>query len=331
MVLQFSTGIWIFGAGVERFAPTGYKPAKPIVELIDEAAKVEDLRGLEFHYPTEVSEENVKAVKDALSSHNIKAVAIAPVLSQEAQWAKGALCALDPEVRRKAIERCKRAVDIAHELGAEILIIWPGREGFDFPFTSDYRKLWDNYTSAIREIADYGSDLRVALEYKMEDPSSYLLHGSAGRTLTTILELRMEGVKNVGVNVEFAHAKLAKEYVPESIVLISRYNALYHLHLNDIFTEVDLDLFPASVHLLEFAELLYWLHELNYGGWYGLDLFPRYLDAAEMLRQSIFNIKAIVKALEKVGWEKIRRTIDAANPIESQKLIREILGLYLQP
>jgi hypothetical protein len=75
-----------FGAGIERFAPTGYKPAKPIVELIDEVAKVEDLLGLEFHYPTEVDESDVKVVKDALSRYNIKTVAIAPVLSQETQW-----------------------------------------------------------------------------------------------------------------------------------------------------------------------------------------------------------------------------------------------------
>ncbi|MCC6017217.1 MAG: sugar phosphate isomerase/epimerase [Desulfurococcaceae archaeon] len=326
MDIKFSTGIWVFGTGVERFAPIGYKPAKPIVELIDEAAKVEDLDGLEFHYPTEVNEDNVKIVKDSLSRYNIKAVAIAPVLSQEAQWARGALSALNEDTRRRAVERCKKAIDIARELGAEILIIWPGREGFDFPFTTDYRKLWNNYVSSIKEIAEYGSDIKIALEYKIEDPSSYLLHGSAARALTTILELKMQGIKNVGINVEFAHAKLAKEYVPETIVLISRYNALYHLHLNDIFTEVDLDLFPASVHLLEFMELLYWLREVNYNGWYGLDLFPRYLDAAEMIRQSIANIKALIKILEKVGWEKIKKTIDMNNPIESQKLLRELLG-----
>ncbi|MCC6058495.1 MAG: sugar phosphate isomerase/epimerase [Desulfurococcaceae archaeon] len=326
MDIKFSTGIWVFGTGVERFVPIGYKPAKPIVELIDEAAKVEDLDGLEFHYPTEVNEDNVKIVKDSLSRYNIKAVAIAPVLSQEAQWARGALSALNEDTRRRAVERCKKAIDIARELGAEILIIWPGREGFDFPFTTDYRKLWNNYVSSIKEIAEYGSDIKIALEYKIEDPSSYLLHGSAARALTTILELKMQGIKNVGINVEFAHAKLAKEYVPETIVLISRYNALYHLHLNDIFTEVDLDLFPASVHLLEFMELLYWLREVNYNGWYGLDLFPRYLDAAEMIRQSIANIKALIKILEKVGWEKIKKTIDMNNPIESQKLLRELLG-----
>ncbi|MEM1594956.1 MAG: hypothetical protein QXN42_05250, partial [Ignisphaera sp.] len=95
MEIRFSTGIWVFGAGVERFAPTGYKPAKPIVELIKEAGRVEGLQGLEFHYPTEVNEENVKQVKDALSTANLRAVAIAPVLSQEAQWARGALSAHD--------------------------------------------------------------------------------------------------------------------------------------------------------------------------------------------------------------------------------------------
>jgi xylose isomerase len=323
--LRFSTGIWVFGPGVERFAPAGYKPAKDIVKLIEEASTVAGLLGLEFHYPTEVNEGNVRVVKDALSTTKLKAVAIAPVLSQEAQWARGALSALDEDTRRRAVERCKKATDIARELGAEILIIWPGREGFDFPFTTDYQKLWNNYVNSIKEVSEYAHDLKVAIEYKPEDPSSYLIHGSAGRVLATILELRQYGVRNVGINVEFAHAKLAREWVPETIVLISRYNALYHLHLNDIFTHVDLDLFPASVNLLEYLELLYWLNKVGYSGWLGLDLFPRYLNAAEMVQQSIENIKTLYAKLEKVGWSKIEEVIKKNSPIEAQKLIRELI------
>ncbi len=77
MQLRFSTGIWVFGAGIERFAPMGYKSAKPIVDLIKDASKVDGLTGLEFHYPTEVNEENVKDVKNTLSVYNFKAVGIA--------------------------------------------------------------------------------------------------------------------------------------------------------------------------------------------------------------------------------------------------------------
>jgi len=328
MELKFSTGIWVLGPGYERFAPQGYRPAKDVVELIAQASRVRDLKGLEFHYPTEVNESNVKSVKKALGDYNLVAAAIPPVLSQEPTWARGALSALDNDVRRKAIERCKRATDIARELGAKVLIIWPGREGFDFPFTTNYKKLWDNYVDALAEVAEYAYDLKVSIEYKMEDPSSYLIHGSAGKVAATILELRQRGINNVGVNIEFAHAKLAKEYVPEVVVFLSRINALQHLHLNDIFTEVDLDLFPASVHLLEYFELLYWLHEINYDGWMGLDLFPRYLDPVEMLQQSIDNIKAIYSTLERVGWSKIRSVIEMNSPIETQKLLRELLTGY---
>ncbi len=326
MELRFSTGIWVLGPGYERFAPQGYRPARDVVELISYASRVRDLKGLEFHYPSEINEANIGAIQKALADHGIRAAAIAPVLSQEPLWARGALSALDNDVRRRAVDRCKRAIDIARGVGANVLIIWPGREGFDFPFTTNYRRLWDNYVDALAEVAEYASDLRVAIEYKLEDPSSYLIHGSAGRVAATILELRQRGIKNVGVNVEFAHSKLAKEYVPEVIVFLSRINALQHLHLNDIFTEVDLDLFPASVHLLEYFELLYWLHETNFDGWMGLDLFPRYLDPIEMLQESINNIKAIYTALERVGWSKIRTVIEMNSPIESQKLIRELLG-----
>ena len=321
---KFSTGVWVFGAGVERFAPMGYKPQKSTIEIIREASKVKGLEGLEMHYPTEVNEENVKAVKEALEEAGLKAVGIPPVLSQEATWANGALASLDESTRRRAVERVKRSIDVARELGAQIIIIWPGREGFDFPFTTNYVRMWDNYVNSLAEVADYGRDLKIAIEYKIEDPSSYLLHGSAGRVLATILELRSRGINNVGINVEFAHAKLAREYVPETIALIARYKALYHLHYNDIFTNVDLDLFPASVNFLEHAELLYWLHELDYDGWLGLDLFPRYMDATSMVQESINNVMALYAKLEKVGWAKIKEAVESHDPLRAQQLIREL-------
>lgn len=324
---RFSTGVWVFGSGVERFAPTGYKPQRSTVEIVHEAAKIKGLEGLEMHYPFEVDEKNVKAVKEALEETGLKAVGVPPVLTQESMWAKGALSALEDDIRRKAVDRVKRSIDVARELGAKIIIIWPGREGFDFPFTTNYIKLWDNYVNSLAEIADYGKELQIAIEYKIEDPSSYLIHGSAGRVLTTILELRERGINNVGINVEFAHAKLAREYVPEAIALMARYKALYHLHYNDIFTNVDLDLFPASVNFLEHAELLYWLYKIDYNGWLGLDLFPRYMDASSMIQESINNVVSLYNKLEKVGWSRIENIVESHDPFKAQQLIRE---LFLQ-
>ncbi|MGC9071955.1 MAG: sugar phosphate isomerase/epimerase family protein [Acidilobus sp.] len=321
---RFSTGVWVFGSGVERFAPAGYRPQKSTVDIIHEASKIRGLEGLEMHYPFEVDERSAKDVERALREVGLKAVGVAPAITQESTWANGALAALNEDTRRKAVERVKKSIDVAREIGAKIIIIWPGREGFDFPFTTDYVKLWDNYVNSIAEVADYGSDVKIAIEYKIEDPSSYLIHGSAGRVLTTILELRQRGLNNVGINVEFAHAKLAREYVPETITLISRYKALYHLHYNDIFTSVDLDLFPSSVNFLEHAELLYWLYQLDYDGWLGLDLFPRYMEASDMVRESVNNITALYSRLEKVGWSRVKEVIDLHDPIRAQQLIREL-------
>lgn len=322
MKMKFSTGIWVFGPAIERFAPQGYRPDEPIVKRIERAAKVKGLEGLEFHYPTEVNEDNVDEVKNALAKHGLKAVGVPPVLSQEPKWKKGALSALNEKTRKEAVERCKAAADMARKLGAEILIIWPGREGFDYPFTTNYIKLWDNFVKSIKEIAEYAPDLKIAIEYKIEDPQAYLIQGSAGRALLVRLEL---GLDNVGINVEYAHAKMAREHVPETIALIARYNALFHLHLNDIFTGVDSDLIAGSVHLLEYAELLYWLHEINYEGWMGLDLFPLDIDPAQAVQESIYNIKSLYATLEEIGWENIRKVVEENSPIKAQKIIRQLL------
>mgnify|MGYP001772633514 CR=1 FL=1 len=315
----------MFGPGIERFAPSGYRQQTSTVEAIRQAAKVKGLEGLEMHYPGELNEGNLSQVKDALDEAGLRVINVGPQISQDPTWAQGALASLNEEVRARSIALVKGAIDIARELKAPLVIIWPGREGFDYPFTTSYVKLWSNYIDSLTKVAEYAErDVRVAIEYKIEDPSSYLIHGSTGRVLATILELRQKGINNVGINIEFAHSKLAREYVPEAVVLTARYGALYHLHYNDIFTGIDLDLVPVSVNLIEHAELLYWLHELGYEGWLGLDVYPRYMEPTHMLQASIDNVLALYKRLEKVGWEKIGKVVEAHDPLVAQQLLREL-------
>ena len=78
--MKTSLGIWAFGPMVTRFVPVGYKPdnsSHTTVDMVEKAVTgLGDLvDGYEFHYPQELSSENLDAVRRALGSHDIYCVA----------------------------------------------------------------------------------------------------------------------------------------------------------------------------------------------------------------------------------------------------------------
>ena len=78
--MKTSLGIWALGGMVTRFVPGGYQPehgAESTVEKVQRA--VAGLEGLiddyEFHYPGELSEDNLEEVRAALDGHGIYCIA----------------------------------------------------------------------------------------------------------------------------------------------------------------------------------------------------------------------------------------------------------------
>ena len=322
MDFKFSTGVWVFGPGVERFCPTGYRKDIPIPDRIRKAAKVKGLTGLEFHYPTEISFKNVDEIKSALKETGLKPVIVFPHIFHEPKWKRGALASLNEERRKEAVKIVKETKDITEELGAELIGIWPGRDGFDYPFQVDYVKMNDNFVKSLKEIAEYKPHIKVALEYKLEDPQSYIIMGSAGKTLALIHEV---GSQNIGINLEVAHALIARENVAETVAYLLSRGKLFHMHLNDTFRHFDNDLIFGSVNFLELMEMVFWLVELGYDHWLGVDVFPTVENPVDVVAESIENVKLAYKLLEKIGFKELRELLQEGEPIPVQRFIKKKL------
>ena len=134
--MRTSLGIWALGPMVTRFVPGGYQPqwaGESTAERVRRA--VDGLDGLiddyEFHYPQELSEENLDAVRDVLGERAIYCIATG--LHLDPLFGRGGLCSPDPEVRAEAQRRTVAAADFAGRLGANF-IVWPGIEGYNYPF-----------------------------------------------------------------------------------------------------------------------------------------------------------------------------------------------------
>ena len=142
--MKTSLGIWALGPMVTRFVPGGYKPrgagettAARVRRAVEGLGDLID--GYEFHYPQELSEENLDEVRDALDGHDIYCLATG--LHLDPRFGRGGLVSPDEATRAEALRQTLAAIDFAGELGSHF-IIWPGIEGYNYPFQAPYAESW---------------------------------------------------------------------------------------------------------------------------------------------------------------------------------------------
>ena len=91
----------------------------------------------------------------------------------------GAFTSNDRSVRRYALRKTMRNMDLAAELGAHIYVFWGGREGSEVDFAKDVRAALDRYREGIDLLAQYsidkGYDMRFAIEPKPNEPRGDIL------------------------------------------------------------------------------------------------------------------------------------------------------------
>src|ERR1700752_4878672 len=192
-----------------RFNPGGYKPELAGISTTEKVhTAVEGLGKLiddyEFHYPQELSPDNLDAVRGALDGHGI--YCIASGLHLDPRFGKGAFCSPDDATRDAALNLTREAIDLAAEVGAQ-MIIWPGIEGYNYPFQTPYAESWARFIDGVGESASYakGKGVTVFLEHKNSEPAMKILMRNVGMTLHVIHTLRRQGIDNVLVNMDWQH------------------------------------------------------------------------------------------------------------------------------
>ena len=113
--MKTSLGIWAFGAMATRFVPSGYKPElaeRTTAERVRGAVEAlgDLIDGYEFHYPQELSPENLDEVREALGGHDV--YCLASGLHLDPIFGKGGLVSPDGGVRAEAMRRTLEAIDL---------------------------------------------------------------------------------------------------------------------------------------------------------------------------------------------------------------------------
>ena len=320
---KYSVILGNLGNTCDRFLSTGYKDPLPKKEMVRQAAEIPGIEGIELVGSWDVTEKNVGEIKHLLADHKLACVSIIPDLFSQKRWGNGSLSAKDPEIRRQALEETRMVSRIAREIGCPLINLWLGQDGFDYPLTADYRRQRIDLMEGIRAVAKEFSGLKYALEYKPKEPRTHSFHARAADTLLMAQET---GLENVGVCIDVGHALMAGENAAESAVLLQHYGRkLFHMHFNDNYRSWDDDMIVGSLHVAEYFELLFWLQETGYSGWYSMDQYPYREDGAAAVRESVAFLQSVEDALAGGQIEKIRALIRDGDATASTRWMRELL------
>lgn len=318
--LTFGAGIWHFATYVDRYATDGYGAPKSLIEMIDLAGQVRDLSVVDINFPwsADVSVEQVEA---ALARNNLSVIGITPEIYNR-EFSKGAFTNPDAGVRRRANEVCNQAADLVRRFGASYVKLWPGQDGWDYPFQVDHRKLWQMSVEGIAELASQNPDLKFVIEYKPREPRVHMSYCSMARTLLGIEKM---GVPNVGVLLDFGHALYGGESPADSAQLAIDHGRLFGMDVNDNMRSWDDDLVAGTVHPIELFEFFYTLRKNNWEGVWQLDQFPFREDCVEAANMAIDFLKRIDRALDRLDFAEMQEAQDRQDAMAAQKLAQDAL------
>ena len=321
--MRFSANINTFNSCADRYVLSGYGQRYGTEELIRMAAQVRDLSGIELVGLWHVNDDNLEAVRRQVSEAGLEVTCVTPDIWASGKWGWGSFAANDPKVRKAAIQEVKKSMNWARELGCEVVDLWFGQDGYDYPLQTDYLSAWDRLIEGTIECADAVPDVNLVIEYKPKEPRTHCFVSTVGKTL---LLLEKVNRPNVGAMVDVGHALIAYENVAESAALLHYFgDKLKYMHFNDNWRLWDDDMTVGSVHTLEMLELLYWLDRVGYRGWYALDIFPYRENGLRAAEESIAWIKALAGLLDKMGRDRIAQVIAEGDAMAASALVREAL------
>jgi len=334
--MKTSLGIWAFGPMITRFVPGGYQPShsyatEPVAEKVHRAVEgLGDLiDGYEFHYPDELSPENLDEVRAALGpDHDI--YCIAGGLHLHPQFARGGLVNPDPALRAEAVSIVRDAAAFAGSLGAH-LIIWPGGEGYNYPFQTPYADSWrwliEGMAAAATVCREHG--VKLFLEHKNSEPAMKILMRNIGMCLFVVSKLRDQGLDNVQVNMDWQHLIMNGEHLPEYAALLASEGLLGHLHANSGWGTFDDDNMVGATAFMETVELALELRRCGYGAAgerLGFDLYPYTEDQVGAVRRSVLQWQFIDSVAARIDDAALREAQDSKDAVRAYEIVYAALG-----
>jgi xylose isomerase len=274
---RFTFGPWNISTGADPFGP-------PVRKEVAFAAKIREYKklgfdGVQFHDDDVVeadldpagTERGAAKVRKMLESEGLFCEFIAPRLWEHPKTIDGAYTSNNPAERRYAIERSKRAVDIANALGCRDMVLWLAREGTYIREAKDPIASVGRIVDAVNALLDYDSHIRILGEMKPNEPMDQAYLPTPGHFMG--LSYRTAEPSRVGCLIESAHSILAGLDPSDDMAYALWHGKLWSVHLNDQNgLKYDQDKSFGSVDLRRAFNTVWVLERGGYDGCIGLDV-----------------------------------------------------------
>ena len=284
---KFSFGLWTIGWQARDAFGDASRPELDPIEAVHKLAEL-GAYGITFHDDDLVPFGSDAATRDGIIAGFKKALEetglIVPMVTTNTfthpVFKDGAFTSNDRSVRRYALRKILRQVDLAAELGAKTFVLWGGREGSEYDVAKDIYAALDRYREGLNLIAQYSEDknygLRFAIEPKPNEPRGDILLPTAGHAIAFTQEL--ERPELFGINPEVGHEQMSNLNYTHAIAQALWHDKLFHIDLNGQHgPKFDQDLVFGHGDLLNAFSLVDLLENGSWGGGRGYD-GPRHFD-----------------------------------------------------
>jgi xylose isomerase len=238
---KFSFGIWtVQYPGRDPFGEPTRPPMDP-VRAVEKLAEI-GAYGINFHdndvvpFGTDEAarEKILDGFRKALADTGLVVTTATTNLFQHPVFKDGAFTSNLREVRRFALKKTMRNIELAAELGAKVYVAWGGREGAESGASKDVMVALDRYREAFNVLGEFvterGYDLRFAIEPKPNEPRGDILLPTAGHALAFIESLDRPEI--VGINPEIGHEEMAGLNAAAGYAQALWHGKLFHIDLN---------------------------------------------------------------------------------------------------
>jgi xylose isomerase len=238
---KFSFGLWTVGYnGADPFGgPT--RAALDVVHVLEKLAEV-GAYGLTFHdddlfdfgSSNSARDTQINRLKQGLADTGLIIPMVTTNLFSPPVFKDGGFTSNDRGVRRFAMRKAMRQLDLGAELGAQTFVMWGGREGAEYDAAKDIGGALDRYREAVNLFAEYvtdkGYDIRFAIEPKPNEPRGDILLPTLGHAIAFIGTL--DRPELFGVNPEVGHEQMAGLNFTSGIAQALNQDKLFHIDLN---------------------------------------------------------------------------------------------------
>ena len=236
---KFTVGPWNVHTGADSYGPE----TRNAIDLETKFAKFAELgfSAVQFHDDDAVpdmnnlTEEEIKAearkVKAMLDKYGLKAEFVAPRLWMDPHTVDGGFTSTSEKDREFAMWRAYRSIDIARELGCDLIVLWLAREGTLCAESKSAVTATKQLVESINSMLRYDDTIRVCIEPKPNEPIDRSFCGTMGHVMG--VSAATIDPKRVGGNLESAHAILAGLDPANEIGFALAFDKLFTVHLND--------------------------------------------------------------------------------------------------